>query len=93
MRVRVIDGKPTKGDYDGLMIPSKKGRILNAYGEKKMTVSACMAFPASIYNGEQITSEQSLSKYGFCYLGEERKSYNILLPDTYLQLLKDHNIQ
>lgn len=93
MRVRVIDGKPTKGDYDGLMIPSKKGRILNAYGEKKMTVSACMAFPASIYNGKQITSEQSLSKYGFCYLGEERKSYNILLPDTYLQLLKDHNIQ
>lgn len=93
MRVRVIDGKPTKGDYDGLMIPSKKGRILNAYREKKMTVSACMAFPASIYNGEQITSEQSLSKYGFCYLGEERKSYNILLPDTYLQLLKDHNIQ
>lgn len=93
MRVRVIDGKPTKGDYDGLMIPSKKGRILNVYGEKKMTVSACMAFPASIYNGEQITSEQSLSKYGFCYLGEERKSYNILLPDTYLQLLKDHNIQ
>lgn len=93
MRVRVIDGKPTKGDYDGLMIPSKKGRILNAYGKKKMTVSACMAFPASIYNGKQITSEQSLSKYGFCYLGEERKSYNILLPDTYLQLLKDHNIQ
>lgn len=93
MRVRVIDGKPTKGDYDGLMIPSKKGRILNAYEEKKMTVSACMAFPASIYNGEQITSEQSLSKYGFCYLGEERKSYNILLPDTYLQLLKGHNIQ
>lgn len=93
MRVRVIDGKPTKGDYDGLMIPSKKGRTLNAYGEKKMTVSACMAFPASIYNGKQITSEQSLSKYGFCYLGEERKSYNILLPDTYLQLLKDHNIQ
>lgn len=93
MRVRVIDGKPTKGDYDGLMIPSKKGRILNAYREKKMTVSACMAFPASIYNGKQITSEQSLSKYGFCYLGEERKSYNILLPDTYLQLLKDHNIQ
>ena len=93
MRVRVIDGKPTKGDYDGLMIPSKKGRILNAYGEKKMTVSACIAFPASIYNGKQITSEQSLSKYGFCYLGEERKSYNILLPDTYLQLLKDHNIQ
>jgi hypothetical protein len=93
MRVRVIDGKPTKGDYDGLMIPSKKGRILNAYGEKKMTVSACMAFPDSIYNGKQITSEQSLSKYVFCYLGEERKSYNILLPDTYLQLLKDHNIQ
>ena len=93
MRVRVIDGKPTKGDYDGLMIPSKKGHILNAYGKKKMTVSACMAFPASIDNGKQITSEQSLSKYGFCYLGEERKSYNILLPDTYLQLLKDHNIQ
>ena len=93
MRVRVIDGKPTKGDYDELMIPSKKGRILNAYGEKKITVSACMAFPDSIYNGKQITSEQSLSKYGFCYLGEERKSYNILLPDTYLQLLKGHNIQ
>ena len=93
MRVRVIDGKPTKGDYDGLMIPIKNGHILNAYGKKKMTVSACMAFPASIDNGKQITSEQSLSKYGFCYLGEERKSYNILLPDTYLQLLKDHNIQ
>lgn len=56
--------------------------------KKKMTVSACMAFPDSIYNGKQITSEQSLSKYVFCYLGEERKSYNILLPDTYLQLLK-----
>lgn len=93
MRVRVIDGKPTKGDYDGLEIPSKKGFILNAFGEKMMSVSAGMAFPASIYNGKQITSEQSLSKYGFCYLGEESKSDNILLPDTYLQLLKDHNIQ
>ena len=61
--------------------------------EKKMSVSANMAYPASIYNGKQITSEQSLSTYGFCYLGEESKSDNILLPDTYLQLLKDHNIQ
>lgn len=93
MKERNIRGNPTKGEYNGLLIPSKSGRIINAYEERKMTVSACMAFPASIYNGKQITSEQSLSKYGFCYLGEERKSYNILLPDTYLQLLKDHNIQ
>lgn len=93
MKERNIRGNPTKGEYNGLLIPSKSGYIINAYGEKKMRVSANMAYPASIYNGKQITSEQSLSKYGFCYLGEESKSDNILLPDTYLQLLKDHNIQ
>lgn len=92
MKERNIRGNPTKGEYNGLLIPSKSGYIINAYGEK-MSVSANMAYPASIYNGKQITSEQSLSKYGFCYLGEESKSDNILLPDTYLQLLKDHNIQ
>lgn len=93
MKERNIRGNPTKGKYNGLLIPSKSGYIINAYGERKMSVSANMAYPASIYNGKQITSEQSLSKYGFCYLGEESKSDNILLPDTYLQLLKDHNIQ
>ncbi len=93
MKERNIRGNPTKGEYNGLLIPSKSGYIINAYVEK-MSVSANMAYPASIYNGKQITSEQSLSKkYGFCYLGEESKSDNILLPDTYLQLLKDHNIQ
>lgn len=39
-----------------------------------MSVSANMAYPASIYNGKQITSEQSLSKYGFCYLGESAET-------------------
>lgn len=92
MKERNIRGNPTKGEYNGLLIPSKSGYMINAYVEK-MSVSANMAYPASIYNGKQITSEQSLSKYGFCYLGEESKSDNILLPDTYLQLLKDHNIQ
>ena len=92
IKERNIRGNPTKGEYNGLLIPSKSGYIINAYVEK-MSVSANMAYPASIYNGKQITSEQSLSKYGFCYLGEESKSDNILLPDTYLQLLKDHNIQ
>ena len=93
MKERNIRGNPTKGEYNGLLIPSKSGYIINAYGKKKMSISANMAYPASIYNGKQITSEQSLSKYGFCYLGEDSKSDNILLPDTYLQLLKDHNIQ
>ena len=61
MKERNIRGNPTKGEYNGLLIPSKSGYIINAYVEK-MSVSANMAYPASIYNGKQITSEQSLSK-------------------------------
>lgn len=90
MRVRVIDGKPTKGDYDGLEIPSKKGFILNVFGEKMMNVSANKAYPTGIRIGEQISKDESYKRYGFSYF---EKADNILLPDTYLQLLKDHNIQ
>lgn len=90
MRVRVIDGKPTKGDYDGLEIPSKKGFILNVFGEKMMSVSANKAYPTGIRIGEQISKDESYKRYGFSYF---EKADNILLPDTYLQLLKDHNIQ
>lgn len=90
MRVRVIDGKPTKGDYDGLEIPSKKGFILNVFGEKMMNVSANKAYPTGIRIGEQISKDESYKRYGFSYF---EKTDNILLPDTYLQLLKDHNIQ
>lgn len=90
MRVRVIDGKPTKGDYDGLEIPSKKGFILNVFGEKMMSVSANKAYPTEIRIGEQISKDESYKRYGFSYF---EKADNILLPDTYLQLLKDHNIQ
>lgn len=90
MRVRVIDGKPTKGDYDGLEIPSKKGFILNVFGEKMMKVSANKAYPTGIRIGEQISKDESYKRYGFSYF---EKADNILLPDTYLQLLKDHNIQ
>lgn len=90
MRVRVIDGKPTKGDYDGLEIPSKKGFILNVFGEKMMSVSANKAYPTGIRIGKQISADESYKRYGFSYF---EKSDNILLPDTYLQLLRDHNIQ
>lgn len=90
MRVRVIDGKPTKGDYDGLEIPSKKGFILNVFGEKMMSVSANKAYPTGIRIGEPISADESYKRYGFSYF---EKADNILLPDTYLQLLKDHNIQ
>lgn len=90
MRVRVIDGKPTKGDYDGLEIPSKKGFILNVFGEKMMSVSANKAYPTGIRIGKQISADESYKRYGFSYF---EKPDNILLPDTYLQLLKDHNIQ
>lgn len=90
MRIRVIDGKPTKGDYDGLEIPSKKGFILNVFGEKMMSVSANKAYPTGIRIGEQISKDESYKRYGFSYF---EKADNILLPDTYLQLLKDHNIQ
>lgn len=90
MRVRIVRGDPTKGDYNGLKIPSKKGYILNAFGEKKMIVSANMAFPTAIRIKEPISADESYKRYGFSYF---EKSDNILLPDTYLQLLKDHNIQ
>lgn len=90
MRVRIVEGKPTMGDYDGLKIPSKSGYTLNAYREKKMTVSANKAYPTEIRIGEQISKDESYKRYGFSYF---EKSDNILLPDTYLQLLKDHNIQ
>lgn len=90
MRVRIVEGKPTMGDYDGLKIPSKSGYTLNAYGEKKMTVSANKAYPTEIRIGEQISKDESYKRYGFSYF---EKADNILLPDTYLQLLKDHNIQ
>lgn len=90
MRVRIVEGKPTMGDYDGLKIPSKSGYTLNAYIEKKMTVSANKAYPTEIRIGEQISKDESYKRYGFSYF---EKADNILLPDTYLQLLKDHNIQ
>lgn len=90
MRVRIVEGKPTMGDYDGLKIPSKSGYTLNAYKEKKMTVSANKAYPTGIRIGEPISADESYKRYGFSYF---EKSDNILLPDTYLQLLKDHNIQ
>ena len=90
MRVRIVEGKPTMGDYDGLKIPSKSGYTLNAYREKKMTVSANKAYPTEIRIGEQISKDESYKRYGFSYF---EKADNILLPDTYLQLLKDHNIQ
>lgn len=90
MRVRIVRGDPTEGDYNGLKIPSKKGYILNAFGEKKMIVSANMAFPTAIRIKEPISADESYKRYGFSYF---EKSDNILLPDTYLQLLKDHNIQ
>lgn len=90
MRVRIVEGKPTMGDYDGLKIPSKSGYTLNAYGEKKMTVSANKAYPTGIRIGKQISADESYKRYGFSYF---EKADNILLPDTYLQLLKDHNIQ
>jgi len=90
MRVRIVEGKPTMGDYDGLKIPSKSGYTLNAYKEKKMTVSANKAYPTGIRIGKQISADESYKRYGFSYF---EKADNILLPDTYLQLLKDHNIQ
>ncbi len=34
MKERNIRGNPTKGEYNGLLIPSKSGYIINAYGEK-----------------------------------------------------------
>lgn len=89
MRVRIVEGKPTIGDYDGLKIPSKSGYTLNACREK-MTVSANKAYPTEIRIGESISKDESYKRYGFSYF---EKSDNILLPDTYLQLLKDHNIQ
>lgn len=55
-----------------------------------MTVSANKAYPTEIRIGEQISKDESYKRYGFSYF---EKADNILLPDTYLQLLKDHNIQ
>ena len=92
MKIRVIEGKDSKGKSRSVWIPEKGGYLLTVRGNVFMRVSGKSPLPGnSDITSEKISADESYKKYGFSYLGKY-ESDNTMLDSDYLLLLKDHNI-